>query len=374
MTAITITKVEIYTFSIPMDPFTISLGTINAAQNILVKIYTDNGLYGWGEASPFWMLVGETQAASFVIAQDFARLWLGKNPLDIESRMAELHHYLAFNPTIKGAFDMALYDIAGKNAGLPLYALLGGGKRVLTTDETIGLGRAETMAAKAILLKEKGAPAIKVKLGAGLEEDIHRIKTIRSAIGEGIPLRIDANQGWNVVTALGVLNAVAGYNIQYCEEPVKRWNNRDLKRIKDHSPIPIMADESVFDHHDAFKLASMEACDYINIKLAKSGGIYNALKINSVAEAAGIHCMMGSMCESRLGLTASAHFASAKQNILYCDLDMVFTMHADPVIGGIEYKGYDIHLPDTPGIGADIDPEFLKDAAMIVVSTGIASK
>jgi len=359
-----IRAVRIWKYSVPMEPFTISLGTIDSAHNILVQILLDDGTDGWGEGSPFPMLVGETQETAYVLARNFARLWIGRNPLETEALMAELNRYIAHHPTLKSAFDMALFDIRGKLSGQPLYRLLGGTNRTMLTDETIGLASTDEMVRKALVLKGKGAPAIKVKLGTTAREDIHRIAQIRAAIGSEIPLRVDANQGWDIQSALAVLKGIAPFYVEYCEEPVPRWNNAGLKVVRDNSPIPIMADESVFDHHDAHRVTALGACDYINIKLAKSGGLLVADKVNAIAEAAGIRCMMGSMCESRLGLTASAHFAAARENIFYCDLDMVFTMKADPVIGGMEFRGHEIHLPDTPGIGASVDPEFLRNMPM----------
>jgi L-alanine-DL-glutamate epimerase-like enolase superfamily enzyme len=129
-----------------------------------------------------------------------------------------------------------------------------------------------------------------------------------------------------------------------------------------------MADESVFDAVDALRLVREEAVDYLNIKLSKSGGIYEALKINAVAEAANMACMIGCMSESRLALTANAHFASARQNVRFCDLDACFEHAEDPVLGGIIYDGYQISLPDVPGIGAEVDPVFLANCASIRVN------
>jgi L-Ala-D/L-Glu epimerase len=363
----TIKTVEIFKLNIPMEPFTISLGTINFAQNILIKITLKNGIVAWGEGSPFPMLVGETQNSCFEIAKDLATLWLGKTVTNIEARINEINSYLAFNPTVKSAFDMALYDACGKLYSIPVYQLLGGGSRVVVTDETIGLSTAAIMAEKALAIEKKNPPAIKIKLGTNVADDINRIKTIRTAIGDGIPLRVDANQAWDEITAIQVLKGIAPFNVEYCEEPVRRWNNLGLKRVREHSPIPIMADESVFDHHDALKICALQAADFINIKLAKSGGLHNAAKVNAVAEAAGIKCMMGSMCESRLGLTASAHFASAKTNIMCADLDMVFTMKADPIIGGLVYKGYEIHLPDAPGLGCTVNEDYLATMESVVI-------
>src|SRR5690606_5407632 len=129
-----ITHTDIYRFSIPMEPFVIATGVMDYAQNVLIRVYTDSGLYGVGECSAFPMIVGETQETCLVMARDFARIWKGRDALDIEGRLGDLHAYTAHNPTIKSAFDMALYDLAAKNAGQPLYKFLGGTKKTVETD------------------------------------------------------------------------------------------------------------------------------------------------------------------------------------------------------------------------------------------------
>src|SRR6195952_2282110 len=136
---ITITHIDIYRFSIPMEPFTIATGTMDHAQNVFIRVHTDAGFYGVGECSAFPMIVGETQDTCLVMAQYFARLWIGQDALDIPARMQQLHDAAAGNTTIKSAFDIALYDIAAKNANLPLYQFLGGQRRVVESDITIGI-------------------------------------------------------------------------------------------------------------------------------------------------------------------------------------------------------------------------------------------
>ena len=356
----TVTKVDIYKLNIPRStPFRIAIGVFNEVQNILVRIQAGDGRYGLGEGAPLPFLCGETQAIAFEACKELAGLLIGRDPYALDTRLRELGSYLVHNSTARSAMDMALYDLLGKRAGLPLYALLGGEKRTITTDETIGIDTPEAMAQEALEAKDRGFDAIKVKLGAGWPGDVERIAAIREAVGEETLLRIDANQGWDPVTAERILQELARFDIQYCEEPVAHWNNQALRRVRDKSPIPIMADESLFDHHDAFRLASMGACDYFNIKLAKSGGIHTALKITAVAEAAGIQCMVGCMSETRLGLTAAAHLVSARPTIVFADLDSAFGK-ADVVEGGITYDGGEITLPDDPGHGADIKPEFLE--------------
>ena len=370
MKKMVIVKTEIIKLNIKLkEPINISLGTIYNTENIVIKIHTGSGITGTGECSPFVYIAGETQASDYELAKDIAIILKGKDPLAIEDRLQEIDRLFPGNYTIKSAFDMALYDILAKKAGLPLYQILGGGNtREIYTDMTVYLGAPEKMAADALDYKNEGYPAIKVKLGGTLKEDVARIKAIRNAVGEDIPIRIDANQGWDPTNAIKILKELEKFDIEHCEEPIPHWNNRDLVRVRENSPIAIMADESVFDHMDAFRLASMGACDYFNIKLSKSGGIHNALKIAAIGEAAGIHSQVGCMSESRYALTALTHLVAARNTIVHFDIDSSFPHAEDPVTGGIQYKGSGKWiLPDTPGIGADFDPEFLDKMEKIII-------
>ncbi len=363
-----ITSIDIYKSNIELkEPFRIAIMEICAAQSLFIRINTDEGLYGMGEANPTWGITGETQAMNLAAASDLSKIILHKDPLDIETRIREISRYLIYNSTLRSAFDMALYDLLGKAAGLPLYAVLGGGKRSFWTDNTIGIDEPEEMARKAVDYKKQGFKAIKVKLGEGAERDIERIRRIRKEIGEELPIRIDANQGWDYKTAVTVLHALEPMGIEYCEQPIARWDYENLRRIREKTTIAIMADESLFDHHDALRLVSMGCCDYFNIKLAKAGGIHTALKINAIAEAAGIPCMVGCMMETRLGLTAAAHLVSSRPNIRYADLDGYLAHKVDPVIGGAEYRVGEINVPDSPGHGADIDDSFLRTCERVSI-------
>ena len=356
-----VSRVELYKADIPLkEPFRISLGEIDVAHNLLVKIDTDDRLSGFGEGSPFPFIVGETQGTDLAAASDLAGLLLGKDPLEIEDRCSELAAYLPHNPTVVSAFDMALYDLLGKAADLPLYSLLGGSKRSFFTDRTVGIDSPAKMVEDALAFRRRGFPAIKVKLGTSPVEDIARIAEIRKALGTGVPIRIDANQGWSFIEALEALRGMGDQGVQYCEQPVAAWDLESMHKLSARSRIPIMADESLFDDHDAARLIAMEACDYLNIKLAKSGGIRIALRINAVAEASGVRCMLGCMNETRLALTAAAHVVSARKNIHFADLDSADFLTIDPIVGGIEY-GEDgrVVLPDEPGIGAGIEESFL---------------
>ena len=363
-----ITHTEIYRYTIPMVPFTIATGTMRHAQNIFIRIHTSEGFIGVGECSAFPMIAGETQATCFELAKDFAACWKNKSATDINQRLDELDTLIYRNYTAKSAFDLALYDLAAKAANLPLYQFLGGTNRTVESDLTIGIGTPEEMAATARDFISKEVHIIKVKLGKDVATDVERIRQIREAVGPAMKLRIDANQGWSYEDAVLALTQLAPFNIEFCEQPMRSWNDELLPELCKRSPIPLMADESVFTHRDAERLIRNHACAYINIKFAKSGGIREALRINQVAEKNGIACMMGGMLESRLALTAKLHVAIACKNILFYDLDTCLLGHlTDPVVGGAQFKGMELSVNDQPGIGADVSESFLSGLEKVVV-------
>jgi L-Ala-D/L-Glu epimerase len=365
-----ISRIELYQMPVPLkEPFVISLGAFDHADNVVVVIRTDVGATGFGECSPFRSINGESLDTCMVVGRYLAEWLIGQDPEKIEACVAGMDRVIFANSSIKSAFDMALYDIASQNAGLPLYAFLGGRKdKVLVTDYTVSLGDQHKMAKDALLIKERGFQVIKVKLGESGYQDIERIRLIREAVGYDIPVRIDANQGWDPETAVAALKAMESFNIQHCEEPIPRWNFMELPGVRKRSPIPIMADESCCDQHDAKRLIDLGACDLLNVKLGKSAGIFNALKIIGLAELAGMKIQVGGFLESRLGFTAAAHLALASDNIIHCDFDTPLMFTEDPVCGGISYnnKGA-VTLPDAIGLGAYIDGQRLHGLLMVVI-------
>jgi L-alanine-DL-glutamate epimerase-like enolase superfamily enzyme len=363
-----ITSIEIYRFSIPMEPFVIATGTMHFAQNVLIKINTNKGLDGIGECSAFPMIVGENQDTCITMAKEFARILIGKDPLEIPDRMNDLLGYAAHNGTIKSAFDMALFDLSAKHARMPLYQFLGGTNRVIETDMTIGIDSPENMAVTALKYKTQGCRILKIKLGKNIKDDEARVAMIRSAVGDQMTIRLDANQGWSFDDALLALTALAQYDIEFCEQPMRTWYDDMLPQLNINSPIRIMADESCYNHHDARRLINSKSCEFLNIKFAKSGGILEAQKIHEVALQSGVKCMIGSMLESRIALSANLHFALASPNVIYFDLDTCLLGHlVDPVIGGLTYDGYFLQVPDGIGIGAEPDPAFLAQCDRWVV-------
>lgn len=361
MTA-TISSIELYASKIKLkEPFIISLGPLTHAENVIVIIKTTEGITGTGECSPFMTINGESMETDMVVGKYLATVLKGKNALDIEACHKAMNSVIYGNSSIKSAFDMALYDIASQQAKLPLYAFLGGSNnKTLVTDYTVSFKDADAMAKDAATIKANGFQVIKVKLGGTKEGDIERIQKIREAVGMEIPVRIDANQGWNATNAIEILKALHPYNIQHCEEPIPRWAFMELPTIKQQSPIRIMSDESCCDEHDARRLWGIGACDYFNVKLGKSSGIFSAEKIIAFAAEHDIKIQIGGFLESRLGFTAAAHVALSSDTIVHCDFDTPLMFEEDPVIGGICYnhKG-EISMPDGPGLGARFDDKYL---------------
>ena len=371
MSALSITRIEIIPIEIELtEPFVISKGPLTHARNTIVIVHTKD-LFGTGECCPYRTIHGETQKGSVAAGKDLAELLIGEDAREIHRIVRIIDRAIAGNASIKCAFDMALYDLNAKAVGLPLFRYLqGDNKKKIHTDMTISLLSKERMAEKAIKYASDGFPVLKVKLGdRPAQNDIDRIVAIREAIGNDIPLRIDANQGWNYLESIRVLEGIQDMNIEHCEAPIPAGNIRDRRRLVDTSPIPIMGDESIFNHSDAYLNLAEGAVDLINIKLGKAGGILHSMKIASIAQAAGVYCQVGSFSETRLGITALTHFAMAWDNIIYYDLDSPLMQSEDPVIGGMVYHDdWEVTVDETPGIGATFDEKFLSKFEKFVIT------
>ncbi|HNS12089.1 MAG TPA: dipeptide epimerase [Bacteroidia bacterium] len=365
-----ILQVGIFKSSVKLkEPFIISLGKLEYAENIIVEILDSSGRKGYGEGSPFRSIHGETSDTCFSVGIEFGKLLKGQNPLLICECSALMDSYIFGNTSIKSAFNIALHDLAAQHAGLPLYKFLGGTEnKNLFTDYTVSLANSEKMVADAEKIVSAGFPVIKVKLGDSMEKDFDRIKAIRDRVANEIPLRIDANQGWSFSDAAGILPKLEPFNIQHCEEPISRKDYLLLKDLRNLSNIPIMSDESCFDHQDAQKLVSLKACDSFNVKLGKSAGISTAMKIIRIAESNNMPLQIGGFLESRLGFTAAAHLAMACKETPYIDFDTPLMFSQDFVSGGIQYsdKGM-IRIQDEPGLGAYFDEKYLRNLDSFVV-------
>ena len=356
-----ITGVEIFLYDIPLiSPFRIAIGEMTAANDLLVRVRTDQGITGIGEACPFPPITGETQATNVAAARAIRDMIIGKDPLAIDDLVRLIGPIVHSNPSAVAAFDTAFFDILGQVAGLPLFRLLGGTKNSFESDITTGIDTLENMRNEAKGHADRGFKTLKIKVGLDPDEDYARLEAIRNAVGPKVNIRIDANQGWTVPQAIYGLKKMAPLKVQFCEQPVVATDTAGLKAVREQSPITVMADEALFGPPDAVKLIRAEACDTFNIKLMKAGGMLNSIRIAHIADAANIRCMVGCMLETRLGLTAAAHVVASQANIIYADLDGAADQTVDPVVDGMTFEAGTVTLPEKPGLGCDVDPAFVK--------------
>ena len=309
-----ITKVMADTFHIDLkESFKIAFSEETGSVNVLVRLETDNGLVGIGEAAPYELVTGESLQTVLDALALFREALIGLDPVCIELAHHRMDALAPKATSAIAAVDMALYDLVGKAMGVPVYKLLGGFLNQVRSDITIGINTPEKMAQDAKRYVDQGFGILKVKVGINVEEDA-------------------------------------------AEQPFPEHDLESSARLRRVSGVPIMLDESIHLPQDASKASRLEAADIFNIKLMKCGGLYRGLQINAIAQAAGIGCMVGCMMESRLGIAAGLSLVAAQENITEADCDS-FMLCQEPEIGlkgGFEQKGDLFTLLDKPGLGVEL--------------------
>ena len=337
------------------EPFAIANETIEVADNILIRLETETGIIGWGCSTPD-SVTSETKDTVLRNFEAAKRLVIGCDPTRINLVNFALDSDIKGNSSLKAGINMALYDIIGKMAGIPLFRLLGGYREKIATSVTIGLNNTNLMVEKAKQIVSDGFKFIKIKCGINADDDIENIIAIREAVGPTIKLRLDANEGYSVEEALRIVktlekNAVA---IEMLEQPTKANYLYSLKDVARQCSVPIMADETALTLRDSFKLVRLEIADMINIKLMKIGGITNAIKANALAELADVPVMVGCMNESMAAMSAGVHFACAFRNVEYADLDSALDFTNDVAKGGARYEDGYVIPSERPGLGIEV--------------------
>ncbi|MBP3701202.1 MAG: dipeptide epimerase [Lachnospiraceae bacterium] len=358
-----IAKIEVGEVNIPLvTPFKTALRTVDHVNDLIVRITADDGQVGFGEAPPTAVITGDTKGSIRCAIEEFiAPSLVGMEVENLDGVMAKLHSCILKNTSAKAAVDMAIYDLYAKNLGQPLYKVLGGRRSQIETDLTISVNPVDEMVSDSLKAVADGFNILKIKVGKEGLKDVARIEAIRKAVGPDVILRVDANQGWTAKDAVRIIRAMEdrGLEIDLVEQPVHAHDFAGMQFVTGQVATPILADESVFSAEDAIALIQGRAADLINIKLMKTGGIYQAQKICAIAETYGVECMIGCMLESKIAVSAGAHLAAAKGIITRADLDGPALCQIDPYEGGPIYDGPWIRMNDTPGLGIVSAPCFV---------------
>lgn len=363
-----ITKIILYGLRVPLKcPYILSkeYGVQSDTTPIVAEVHTDEGLTGYGECDPWPLFTGDSQASSMVVlTKHLCPQLLGKDPTNINELHRNMDAVIRGNHLTKSALDMAAYDLFGKASGLPVHQILGGKRR----DEircfwSVGGATPEETAREALQVKENGYYGCMIKIGtAGWRNDIARTLAAREAVGPDFPLVADANQGWDVETAIAYGRACERAELLYFEQPVQSWDVKGMARIRRAINIPISADEGVATLQDAVNLVAAEAADVFSIKVTKHGGILPAKQICTYAAASGIKLFFNSMIEEGITQAASLCVAATAPNLMtnighsyFSPLRLendICDFHTRIVNGAAR-------ITDTPGLGIQIDREML---------------
>jgi len=336
-------------------PFKTALRTVECIEDVVVMVGTDTGHTGYGSAPATAVITGETHGSIIEAVSKFiAPTVMGREIANLNQLTNRIQKCIVRNFSAKAAVEIALYDLFGQLYGAPLYRLLGGGDNVITTDITISVDYIDKMVADARAAVDDGFETLKVKVGKDPALDIERIKAIFAAVGDRALVRLDANQGWTPKQAVSVLRELedSGVRLELVEQPVVGEDIEGMKYVTDRVHTPVMADESSFGPREAIELITGRAADIINIKLMKTGGLSNAVKIADISGVYGIECMIGCMLESSIGVAAAAHVAAAKSTVITkVDLDTPSLGEYDPVSSGVRFNDAEIVITDAPGLG-----------------------
>src|SRR5216684_504357 len=360
-----ITRVETIPVKVPIRPeFLIrgSLGMHTESPFLLLRVHTDDDLTGLGEVSctPVWS--GEDQlTAAHIIADFLEPAVMGEDPRDIERLTAKMRRAVAGNPFTKSGMEMALWDILGKSAGLPVYRLLGGKVRETVPIKMSVSGLDPAAAAKlAEWAMSQGLRALKVKVGIEPEGDIARVKAVRAAIGPAVRMGVDANGGWSPRVAIQTIRRLVDEcGIYFAEQPVAPLDVQWMADVRRNVPVPVMADESCYTLQDAMALVRAGAADILSVYVGKGGGIGPARKIAAVAEAAGIVCTVGSNLELGVASAAMIHLAMSTPGIAAeafpCDILAPFYYEEDILAEPLQIIAGEARPLENPGLGVELD-------------------
>lgn len=356
-----ITEMELYRVKFPLfTPFTTALHSVDVKECIIVKLTSDEGLTGWGEAAPEIEITGDDADVAFGLLDgtlcDMVVGWKLTASEDFNGILLEMEPFIAESSCAVAAVDIALHDLWARVNKIPLYEHFGGTHRPLPTSLSIGIMDEEQLFQTIRELIGSGAKCIKLKIGDDAASDLGLIKKFRETFGYDIKLRLDANQGYNYSEAIDLFKKMEPFNIEFIEQPVPADDLSDLKLLHNESPIPVMADEAVRSYDSLVELAEQNACGRVNLKLMKSGGIFQVNKCIQFCSDNNIQCMIGCMIESPIGIAAGVHLALQGKAVKWTDLDgHLFLEGIGSVFTGLKTEKGENILTEEHGLGVDVN-------------------
>ena len=356
-----IASIDIIPVRLPLrEPFVVAYASYPDTLSVLVRIRTRDGAEGWGEATPDPNVTGETWGGTVeTLRRDLAPTLIGHDARNREAALYALDARVEAAPAAKAALDVALHDLISRAAAMPLWQLLGGRVReTLQISRVISMGEPAAMAAAATRHVADGFRTVKVKVGDAGDPllDARRVAAVRQAVGAEVAIKVDVNQGWRSPgTAIAAIRAMAPSLPAYIEQPVLWWDMEGLAEVRRQTGAMIMIDEGCHGPRDMLRAVSLRAADLVNIKLMKSGGILNALKLNAIAEAAGIPAQVGTMVESSIASAAGLHAAIAMTNVRTVEMGGPLMLAEDIGNARAWYEHDTVTVPDSPGLGITVD-------------------
>ncbi len=332
-----------------------------AMPGVIVKIATDGGLVGWGEAAPWAVFTGTAEANALGIHTYLRPLLIGADPFDITRIMMRADKALVGHPEGKAAIEMALLDIIGQRLGVPVATLFGG---IYRSEIPLSVSIANPDFAEDLELAQRltaeGVNIYKVKTGfLSHREDLARMEKLRATLPETVDLRVDYNQGLEAWDAIAKLRDIEAFKPTFIEQPVARERRDAMAAITAAIDTPILADESVFSPAEAVEMVRHRFADLVSIKIMKAGGIAKAREIAAIAGAAGIAGYGGTMFEGGLAIAAGLHLVAATANIsLGAEFyTSTYVMGEEVLATPIEIVNGKTIVPRGPGLGVTVDPE-----------------
>lgn len=359
-----IERVDVVPYGIPIKGFADAYRSFNSSNAVLVRITASDGTVGYGEACAWEPeFYGEPlESIAAAIERYLAPKIIGLNPLNIGNVLSVVDAILARVTCVKEGIDLALHHLAGRVLNVPVYTLLHGRFRdKIPIASEIGIDSPKQMAQKARDLLQMGIRTLKIKGSSDAVEDVKRVRAVREAVGADVALRLDPNARWTTIEAIRAMRELEDCRLEYLEQPVPGSDLNGMERVRKSIGIPLMADESIWTPEDVIELARRGAADIINIKISKTCGLMLAKKVEAVADAVGLQCVVGTEIEPGFSLAAKLHLASSLKNLtLVCEFTEMTLLTDSILFPRVLLEDGCIRVPEGPGLGFTLDEAALE--------------